>query len=1343
MSFDDLGYNDFSISLNYFTSLPDISSLTDSNEVVLFKSLLKKESKTKEKALNVLLSSNIDESTFIAWLQLYPKLAIDNSKSVRLLSHQVHSSFLNTLGSKIFTKYLKSFIPIWLLGIYDNDKSVCNTSYKLLLELFKNDQEKYDKLWDLFNEQILNLIGNVICVEVPESLSDQRYTNDSDIIMKYDRVLNSCVNMLMKIYKQDDETIYKILSFDPFWDNLSTSLKPDTLNLTLVKSLLDLISVVLKYETKLFKLIVKKFFKIKLKFKQNIIFSRVIVPFWETILSITSYESKKTVWDGKESKFYEFLKVGPCNTTRLHEYYDIIFKLLNKFKQQERVIDFSNDEEYIFTYNILFNQFKTAFGDKFWSLKCLLKVNALFDKDYDELLSEVLPIINERNKDSIESAISINYNEKMGKYLTKISKEDHAAEFTQILIDVLSKVGLIDLIEEIVEKALENVDEDKVKSFKIIKTYLLHEYKPNLEVVSFLQELPSFVEQDFIEEPLELLKIAIKQEYLEDQNETVSDFYLKLSIVAPSKIDHFITSININLEVEKYPEIYNYLIEKSKNDPSDLDLLCSTKDKTIIENVAQSTTNSKEFNYLVNKYNLLSMIDNDDGILQDAWISKDEKILLELRSNQDKYFRSLIKYLESRSLHDEIHIDFIESGPLPIDDIKDRVKKSLSLVNVEKVAVSNPLDTGIYLCKGGENPKIDEFIPILAKVLTSLKDLPKEWEILVYVIKEYLNDYIFTQDLDEVEDVMEIADSITLRTITWSDLDFDEFSIQNDMYSFYIARVLKKIVETSLESENSSSFESKSINYVELVKNPLKFYAITSGISKFISSKSIDRVKNYIFSEILSVKLKNCNTDGLKWITLTFPFFDDSKLRIPAHKLNMILNHIKSWFPVKGAILYGDETTPSSKLMVQIIRFVTLLNKSDEKPEILDDFIHELYTEMVVNSKLDTIYYTLKLYNTTPDTLSSIMEYTLSESYTSDYTQVNQLIERTLETVLIRKPVNIGKETWLLIFLNTKSEIIQRVCTWYLEKIISQEQQDLVIEYQLSKDEIELKLPVILLDIIESGTFQFQYFSAWYLIFAQLKDITFRMRNDYIKQIEQQLPILFDNLFQFSDKSKLDTFSILETESLEQFAIYLYCQSVLYCSNQVQIWFKEIRDRQLKSRIEKFTTKQISPILIDKIMQQVSKEKDRIQGKEENMTIKLNLNEIKSTYIVDEQKMEMIIKIPSNYPLDNIVVDGPLRLGVKENQWKAWLLASQKIISLTNGSIIDSIELFCKNVNLHFSGFEDCAICYSILHQDLSLPSKTCSTCSNKFHAACLYKWFKSSGSSTCPLCRSPFNFKK
>lgn len=255
------------------------------------------------------------------------------------------------------------------------------------------------------------------------------------------------------------------------------------------------------------------------------------------------------------------------------------------------------------------------------------------------------------------------------------------------------------------------------------------------------------------------------------------------------------------------------------------------------------------------------------------------------------------------------------------------------------------------------------------------------------------------------------------------------------------------------------------------------------------------------------------------------------------------------------------------------------------------------------------------------------------------------------------------------------------------------------------------------------------------------------------------LDFIFDYL-QFDEKffstlivgeeNIIPQYDLIETSKLEPLdyelkylAVNIYYKCVQYCGSQVQLWFKEIRDKQFKNKVEKFTINYVSPILISHVLDQVTKEKDRIQGSDENMKIKVNLvaKEIRLTYLIDDQKMEMVVRVPSNYPLDNVTVDGPLRLGVKENQWKAWLLASQRVISF--GSIVEAIELFCKNVNLHFSGFEDCAICYSILHQDTSLPSKTCPTCSNKFHAACLYKWFKSSGSATCPLCRSAFNFKK
>ena len=59
---------------------------------------MKRDPKTKEKALNDLLTvSAIDDSTIIAWFQMYPKLALDNSRSVRLLSHQIQANFLKLL----------------------------------------------------------------------------------------------------------------------------------------------------------------------------------------------------------------------------------------------------------------------------------------------------------------------------------------------------------------------------------------------------------------------------------------------------------------------------------------------------------------------------------------------------------------------------------------------------------------------------------------------------------------------------------------------------------------------------------------------------------------------------------------------------------------------------------------------------------------------------------------------------------------------------------------------------------------------------------------------------------------------------------------------------------------------------------------------------------------------------------------------------------------------------------------------------------------------------------------------------------------------------------------------
>ncbi|KAF2455371.1 hypothetical protein BDY21DRAFT_350598 [Lineolata rhizophorae] len=77
----------------------------------------------------------------------------------------------------------------------------------------------------------------------------------------------------------------------------------------------------------------------------------------------------------------------------------------------------------------------------------------------------------------------------------------------------------------------------------------------------------------------------------------------------------------------------------------------------------------------------------------------------------------------------------------------------------------------------------------------------------------------------------------------------------------------------------------------------------------------------------------------------------------------------------------------------------------------------------------------------------------------------------------------------------------------------------------------------------------------------------------------------------------------------------------------------------------------------------------------------------------------------------------------------------------SGAGLIDGLVAFRKNVLGALKGQTECAICYSVVGPDRQLPSKKCSTCKNAFHAGCLFRWFKTSNGSSCPLCRNPFNY--
>jgi len=133
--------------------------------------------------------------------------------------------------------------------------------------------------------------------------------------------------------------------------------------------------------------------------------------------------------------------------------------------------------------------------------------------------------------------------------------------------------------------------------------------------------------------------------------------------------------------------------------------------------------------------------------------------------------------------------------------------------------------------------------------------------------------------------------------------------------------------------------------------------------------------------------------------------------------------------------------------------------------------------------------------------------------------------------------------------------------------------------------------------------------------------------------------------------------------------------------------------------------------------------------------------EIIASIPVDEESppVSISISLPPAYPLHSAVVVGRSRVLVDEKKWKSWLLIIQGVIMFANGNLVDGLLAFRRNVQGALKGQSECAICYSVISTDMQTPNKRCATCKNTFHSVCLFRWFKSSNQSTCPLCRNNF----
>ncbi|EGO03442.1 hypothetical protein SERLA73DRAFT_101568 [Serpula lacrymans var. lacrymans S7.3] len=287
------------------------------------------------------------------------------------------------------------------------------------------------------------------------------------------------------------------------------------------------------------------------------------------------------------------------------------------------------------------------------------------------------------------------------------------------------------------------------------------------------------------------------------------------------------------------------------------------------------------------------------------------------------------------------------------------------------------------------------------------------------------------------------------------------------------------------------------------------------------------------------------------------------------------------------------------------------------------------------------------------------------------------------------------------------------------------------------------------------------YLLSWMVAFDLFIDASMKVRSSYFNHMRSLdiisthfIPNIFDILDIFGGNKKAFKLDVWTTDeyyldmyepdsalSARLLAAHLYYRALVTVPALIRSWVSDCTDKQLLARVIAYTSSYFSPVIIKAELAQVrDSEASTELAATENLAVKVApaASEVTASYTVDEHALELTLRMPSDWPLHRMEIRDTKPVGVSEDRWRGWVLGVQQIVWQQNGRVVDGLTLFTKNVTLHFAGQVECAICYSIISMmDGGLPQKPCKTCKNRFHAGCLYKWFKSSHSSSCPLCRS------
>ncbi|XP_052740554.1 E3 ubiquitin-protein ligase listerin isoform X2 [Bicyclus anynana] len=169
-----------------------------------------------------------------------------------------------------------------------------------------------------------------------------------------------------------------------------------------------------------------------------------------------------------------------------------------------------------------------------------------------------------------------------------------------------------------------------------------------------------------------------------------------------------------------------------------------------------------------------------------------------------------------------------------------------------------------------------------------------------------------------------------------------------------------------------------------------------------------------------------------------------------------------------------------------------------------------------------------------------------------------------------------------------------------------------------------------------------------------------------------------------------------------------------------------------ESGLRRLVAAAVTPELVRAQLRQLQDHAHKLQ--DARITVLRNRAEVRCVLATDGAELELSLALAADHPLTPPAVSTPPKTPPFVNNSLNIFLASQ------NGSVLAALEMWTKVVKSRLQSSPRCYVCYSRLHVgNWSLPKTKCQQCRNKFHSTCLRKWFQTSRSHKCPMCRADF----